>query len=92
MVLMVNAIVTKTGNSYALRVPKSYITNSGLKLGDVVKIDEPIEKQKKMLDELVRMAESKKLVSSIPDPSEWQREQRREWKDPWEEVKNDTTR
>ena len=35
------ATVIKTGNSYALRVPKSYIENAGLKIGDKVDIKLP---------------------------------------------------
>jgi antitoxin component of MazEF toxin-antitoxin module len=46
---MTRAIVTKTGNSYALRVPKRYIVDNHLQLGDTVLIDEPVEKQQQAL-------------------------------------------
>jgi antitoxin component of MazEF toxin-antitoxin module len=36
---MTQGIVTKTGNSYALRVPKRYIDDNNLKLGDKVNIE-----------------------------------------------------
>jgi antitoxin component of MazEF toxin-antitoxin module len=42
---MVQGIITKTGNSYAIRVPKLYIDNNNLKLGDVVNIEELLVKQ-----------------------------------------------
>jgi antitoxin component of MazEF toxin-antitoxin module len=50
---MVQAIVTKTGNSYALRVPKRYIDDNHLKLGDAVDIEEPLIKQKQALSALL---------------------------------------
>lgn len=40
--VMIKATVTKTGNSYALRVPKSYINDNKLQLGDIVAIEDPL--------------------------------------------------
>lgn len=82
---MVQAIVTKSGNSYARRVPKRYIDDNHLKLGDIVTIEEPLTLQKKALESLVRQGKEKGPIKSISDPVGWQREQRRS-SDPWEET------
>lgn len=83
---MTQGIVTKTGNSYALRVPKRYIDDNNLKLGDKVNIEEPLDKQQKALSALVNRGKNQGSLKSIPDPVAWQREQR-SWSDPWKEVK-----
>jgi len=89
---MTKAIVTKTGNSYALRVPKSYIVDNNLKLGDSVEIEDPLAQQQKALQALVDHAKRRGgPLKSIPDPVAWQREQRKS-SDPWEEIKNDNLR
>jgi putative transposon-encoded protein len=88
-IYMTKAIVTKTGNSYALRVPKSYIDDNNLKLGDVVNIEDPLIEQQKALEALVEHGEKTGPIKSIPDPVAWQREQRKS-SDPWDEIKNDT--
>ncbi len=77
---MTQAIVTKTGNSYALRVPKRYIDENNLKLGDVVDIDEPLTRQQKALNALINHGLKHGPVKGISDPVAWQREQR-DWKD-----------
>jgi antitoxin component of MazEF toxin-antitoxin module len=79
---MIRAIVAKTGNSYALRVPKSYIVDNHLKLGDVVEIEEPLAKQRAALAAFVAQVHTNGAITSIPDPMEWQREQR-QWGDPF---------
>lgn len=79
---MTHAIVTKTGNSYALRVPKRYIDDNGLKLGDVVDLEEPVAKQQQALAALVALGKSNGPVKTIPDPVAWQRQQRIST-DPW---------
>ena len=88
---MVRAIVTKTGNSYALRVPKSYIDDNKLKLGDVVTLEEPLTLQTNALEAIVSRGKSHGPIKSIPSPVEWQRQQRRA-DDPWEENARDTSR
>jgi antitoxin component of MazEF toxin-antitoxin module len=88
---MIKAIVTKTGNSYALRVPKRYIDDNALKLGDEVEIEEPIDQQQKAIRELVQLSKKRGPIKSIKDPVAWQRAQRQS-SDPWDEVKRDFSR
>ena len=88
---MVQAIVTKTGNSYALRVPKHYIDDNHLKLGDMVDIEEPLVKQKQALSALVNQGKKLGHIKAISDPVAWQRKQRQS-NDPWEEIKRDSAR
>ncbi len=84
---MVRAIVTKTGNSYALRVPKRYIDDNHLKLGDIVNVEEPLHEQKKALDALVEQGKRRGGIRAISDPVAWQRKQRRS-DDPWEKARH----
>jgi antitoxin component of MazEF toxin-antitoxin module len=84
---MVKAIVTKTGNSYALRVPKRYIDANHLKLGDEVEIEEPIVRQRQALAGLLQLANKRGPVEGMADPVEWQREQRHS-SDPWKEIRD----
>ncbi len=86
IVIMVYAIVTKSGNSYALRVPKRYIDDNHLKLGDTVSIEEPLELQGAALSALVHQGKELGPIKAIADPVVWQREQRKSTS-PWEEVK-----
>ena len=88
---MTQGIVTKTGNSYALRVPKRYIDDNNLKLGDKVSIEEPLVKQQQALSALIGHGKKYGPIKSIPNPVAWQRKQRL-WSDPWEEVQNDSAR
>ena len=88
---MTQGIVTKTGNSYALRVPKRYIDDNYLKLGDKVSIEEPLVKQQQALSALISHGKKNGPIKSIPNPVAWQRKQR-SWSDPWEEVQNDSAR
>lgn len=83
---MIKATVTKTGNSYALRVPKHYIDDNGLKLGDTVIIEEPVARQQQALAALVRRSKTHGSVKAISDPVAWQRDQRAS-SDPWTEVR-----
>jgi antitoxin component of MazEF toxin-antitoxin module len=82
---MTQAIVTKTGNSYALRVPKRYIEENGLKLGDKVILDEPLTSQRQALGALVKRAKTKGAIKGISDPVAWQRRQRKS-SDPWHDT------
>ena len=77
---MTQGIITKTGNSYAIRVPKHYIDNNQLKLGDVVNVEEPLIKQQRALDDLISHGKRHGPIKGIPDPVAWQREQR-SWDD-----------
>lgn len=86
---MTHGIVTKTGNSYAIRVPKSYIEKNGLKLGDVVPLDDPLARQQKALDKLVKYAKTTGPIAGIKDPVKWQREIRKS-DSPWDTIRNDT--
>ena len=88
---MVHAVVTKSGNSYALRVPKRYIDDNRLKLGDVVTIEEPLALQQSALKALVNQGKIHGTIKTIPNPVAWQREQRQS-SDPWKEVAHDSTR
>ncbi len=88
---MVRAIVTKTGNSYALRVPKRYIDDNHLKLGDEVEIEEPITEQQRALSAIVELGRERGPIKGLGDPVEWQRSQR-EASDPWDEIKRDPAR
>jgi len=71
MLIMVHAIVTKSGNSYALRVPKRYIDDNHLKLGDVVNIEEPLELQRAALSALVHQGKNQGPIKAITDPVAW---------------------
>lgn len=77
---MVQGIITKTGNSYAIRVPKRYIDDNKLKLGDVVSVEEPLVKQRRALDALISHGKKHGPIEGISDPVAWQREQRA-WQD-----------
>lgn len=88
---MIKAIVTKTGNSYALRVPKRYIDDNHLKLGDTVEIEEPISEQQRTLHALVQLGKDKGAIKGIANPVQWQRHQRMS-ADPWDEVNRDSSR
>lgn len=75
------ATVIKTGNSYALRVPKAYIENAQLSLGD--KTDLPLPQKLKKQDhakiqELWKELQALKPFRSIKDPVAWQREIRKD--------------
>jgi antitoxin component of MazEF toxin-antitoxin module len=82
---MIKAVVTKTGNSYALRVPKRYIDDNHLKLGDTVSVEEPLVRQKEALAALIVQGKERGRIKAIADPVTWQREQRQS-NDPWEEL------
>ena len=78
------ATVIKTGNSYALRVPKAYVEDAHLGLGDKATIGLPVStkpqdraKIQKLLEQLQNI-ESSGGLKSIVDPVAWQREIRRD--------------
>jgi hypothetical protein len=80
IVNMVRGIITKTGNSYAIRLPKRYIDDNNLKLGDHVDVEEPLVKQRQALDALLGHGKKHGPLKGISDPVAWQREQRA-WED-----------
>jgi hypothetical protein len=76
------ATIIKTGNSYALRVPKSYIENAKLKLGQKVQISAPVTLAEDYNPEAVKRAVRNLQVigafRTIKDPVAWQREIRKD--------------
>ena len=73
---MTQGIITKTGNSYAIRVPKRYIDDNNLKLGDTVNVEEPLKEQQRALDALIDRSKKHSDIEDIDDIVAWQREQR----------------
>ena len=75
------ATVIKTGNSYALRVPKSYIDESQLSLGDKTILPRA-QKQKpqdrERIQQLWKELQALKPFKDIKDPVAWQREIRKD--------------
>jgi hypothetical protein len=75
------ATVIKTGNSYALRVPKSYIDEGHLDLGDKT-ILPPAQKRKAQdsghIQQLWKELQALKPFKGINDPIAWQREIRKD--------------
>jgi antitoxin component of MazEF toxin-antitoxin module len=83
------ATVIKTGNSYALRVPKQYVENAQLHVGQKVGIDEPQLPHKQDNAKLIRTLKELQAVTAaakaqgrglgmIKDPVAWQREIRKD--------------
>ena len=87
---MIQGIITKTGNSYAIRVPKRYIDDNNLKLGDIVNVEEPLLVQQRALNALISHGKKHGSLKGISDPVAWQREQR-DWEDRREKHNNDLT-
>lgn len=75
------ATVIKTGNSYALRVPKAYIEQAKLTLGDKADLSLP-QKHKPQdqakIQRLWKELQTLKPFRSISDPVAWQREIRKD--------------
>src|SRR5215469_15864249 len=88
---MTRAIVRKTGNSYALRVPKRYIDDNNLKLGDEVEIQDPMSEQLSALQAVIQLGKTRGPIKGIKDPVAWQRSQRKSTS-PWDEVSSDSSR
>jgi antitoxin component of MazEF toxin-antitoxin module len=76
------ATIIKTGNSYALRVPKAYIEDGSLVLGQKVELPEPALVAAAYDPEAVRRAirqlREARAYASIADPVAWQREIRQD--------------
>jgi hypothetical protein len=75
------ATVIRTGNSYALRVPKSYIDEGRLSLGDKTIIP-PAQKQQlqshERIQQLWKELQALKPFKGIKDPVAWQRKIRKD--------------
>ena len=79
------ATVIKTGNSYALRVPKAYVEARDLQVGQKVTIDLPVQESRPYHQQdheafIKAMREVQKLnpYRDIEDPVAWQRELRKD--------------
>ena len=75
------ATVIKTGNSYALRVPKKYIEDAQLKSGQKTVIALPIPEPKQnrgRIQEVLRQLHEIGAYEDIKDPVAWQREIRKD--------------
>ena len=73
--------VIKTGNSYALRVPKKYVEDARLELGQKANIGLPVPEHKqdrKKIQEALRRLQETGVYKDIKDPVAWQREIRRD--------------
>ncbi len=75
------ATVIKTGNSYALRVPKVYVDDAKLKLGQKIQVGEPIvapKQDRKAIQQAIRNLQAIGAFKDIKDPVAWQREIRKD--------------
>ncbi len=73
--------VIKTGNSFALRVPKQYINDANLKLGQKATIQLPIPEAKQnrvRVQALFKQLQELGAYKDIKDPVAWQREIRKD--------------
>jgi antitoxin component of MazEF toxin-antitoxin module len=78
------ATVIKTGNSYALRVPKSYAERNNLLQGSKVMLPDPQVAGGTLanLQSAIKAAKRKGWVNAwdkIADPVQWQRSERSDW-------------
>jgi antitoxin component of MazEF toxin-antitoxin module len=75
------ATVIKTGNSYALRVPKKYVEDAQLVLGQKATIQLPTPQPKqdrKRIQELLKQLQEIGAYKDIKDPVAWQRDIRKD--------------
>lgn len=73
--------VIKTGNSYALRVPKKYVEDAQLSLGQKATISLPVPEHKqdrKKIQEIIRRLQETGVYKDVEDPVVWQREIRKD--------------
>ncbi len=79
------ATVIQTGNSIALRVPKQYVLDADISPGDKVQLGLPTKQKAQNHEKIMQLIEKLQQLraySSISDPVAWQREIRRERKQP----------
>lgn len=78
--------VIKTGNSYALRVPKAYVDNAKLTLGQKIQLGKPLSTTGKhspsAIKKAIRNLQQINAYRDIKDPVSWQKEIRRDRKLP----------
>ncbi len=70
------ATVIKTGNSYALRVPKKYVEDGHLKLGQKAAISLPTQQPRQnraKIQEIILKLQATDAYKDIKDPVAWQR-------------------
>lgn len=71
------ATVIKTGNSYALRVPKKYVEDAALVLGQKIQVSDPLPdtqtQDRKSIQGAIRNLQKIHAYSDIKDPAAWQR-------------------
>lgn len=75
------ATVIKTGNSYALRVPKKYVEDAQLKLGQKADIELPTPQPKqdrKRIQHLLKELQEIRAYNDINNPVAWQRKLRQD--------------
>ncbi len=76
------ATVIKTGNSYALRVPKRYVEDAELVLGQKIQVGNPLPDTHSQNREAIKLAirnlHKVHAYSEIKDPVAWQREIRKD--------------
>lgn len=75
------ATVIKTGNSYALRIPKKYMEDAQLTLGQKATIQLPTLETKQNRDRIQSLFKQLQMTGAyrdIPDPVKWQHEIRTE--------------
>ena len=73
--------VIKTGNSYALRVPKQYIEDAKLQLGQKVSIPLPLIEtiqNRQRIQSLLKQLQELGAYQDIQEPRDWQKEIRAE--------------
>ena len=73
--------VIKTGNSYALRVPKQYIEDAKLQLGQKVSIPLPLIEtiqNRQRIQSLLKQLQELGAYQDIQEPPDWQKEIRAE--------------
>lgn len=78
------ATVIKTGNSYALRVPKAYAERNNLRVGAKVLLPDPQTAGGTLTDLQASIKTSRKKSAitawdKIDNPSEWQTAERNNW-------------
>ena len=75
------ATVIKTGNSYALRVPKKYVEDAQLKLGQKADIELPTPQPKqdrKRIQHLLKELQEIRAYNDIDNPVAWMRKLRQD--------------
>jgi antitoxin component of MazEF toxin-antitoxin module len=75
------ATVIKTGNSYALRVPKRYVEDAKLELGQKTTIALPTPERtqdREKIQKIIKQLQQTRVYKNVKDPVAWQREVRKD--------------